>query len=77
LAGIWVDRSAALRWPYFVAVAVYIGILIYALPRLSTAKMEATRAEGVAAKQAMEAEDARDAIAETGIGGVPPDDLDE
>jgi MFS family permease len=77
VAGIWVDRSMALRFPYFVAVAVYIGILFYALPRLSTEKMEATREAGVAAKQAMDAAEARDAIAETGIGGVPPDDLDE
>jgi hypothetical protein len=77
VAGIWVDRSMALRFPYFVAVAVYVGIFFYALPRLSTEKMEATRMEGVAAKQAMDVADARDAIAETGIGGVGPDDLTE
>lgn len=76
VAGIWVDRSMALRFPYFVAVAIYVGIFFYALPRLSTEKMEATRLEGVSAKRAMDAEDARDAIAETGIGGVPPDDLE-
>ena len=76
IAGIWVDRSTALRFPYFVAVAIYIGIFFYALPRLSTEKMEATRAEGIEAKRAMDAEDARDAIAETGIGGVPPDDVE-
>lgn len=72
VAGLWVDRSTALRFPYFVAALVYVGVFVYALPRLSTAKMEATRAEGVAAKQAMEADEARDAIAETGMGGVPP-----
>lgn len=76
VAGIWVDRSMALRIPYFVSVAVYIGIFFYALPRLSTERMEATRAEGVAAKQAMDAADARDALGETGIGGVGPDELD-
>lgn len=52
VADIWVDRSTALRWPYFVAVIVYIGVFVYALPRLSTSKLEASRAEGVAAKEA-------------------------
>lgn len=75
LAGIWVDRATALRFPYFVAVVVYVGIFFYALPRLSTEKMEATRLEGVATKTAMDAEDARDALGEAGIGGVGPDDL--
>jgi MFS family permease len=77
ISAIWVDRAMSLRMPYFVAVAVYIGIFFYALPRLSTEKMEATRAEGVAAKAEMDAEDARDALGETGIGGVGPDDLDD
>jgi MFS family permease len=77
IAGIWVDRSTALRWPFFVAAAVYVGVFVYALPRLSTQKMEATRAEGIAIKEAMEAADARDAIAEAGLGGVGPDDLDD
>jgi MFS family permease len=77
VADIWVDRSTALRWPFFVAGIVYIGVFIYALPRLSTAKMESTRQEGIAIKEAMEAEHARDAIAEAGLGGVGPDDLED
>jgi len=76
IAGIWVDRSTALRWPFFVAGIIYVGVFIYAVPRLTTAKMEATRAEGIAAKEAFDAEEARDAIAEAGLGGVGPDDLD-
>ena len=76
IADIWVDRATALRWPFFVAGFIYVGIFIYALPRLTTAKMEASRAEGIAAKEAFDAEDARDAIAEAGLGGVGPDDLE-
>lgn len=49
---IW-DRSTALRWPFFVAGLIYVGVLLYALPRLSTAKLEASRTEGIAQKQAM------------------------
>ncbi len=76
IANIWVDRATALRWPFFVAGIIYVGIFIYALPRLTTAKMEATRAEGIVAKEAFDAEDARDAIAQAGLGGVGPDDLE-
>jgi MFS family permease len=51
VAGIWVDRATALRFPYFVAGVVYIGVFFYALPRLGTAKLEASRAEGISAKE--------------------------
>jgi MFS family permease len=74
VADIWVDRATALRWPYFVAAIVYVGVFIYALPRLSTAKMEATRADGIALKAALDAQDAHDALAEGGLGGVGPDE---
>ncbi len=74
IADIWVDRATALRWPFFIAGIIYVGIFIYALPRLTTAKMETTRAEGIAAKEAFDADDARDAIAEAGMGGVGPDE---
>jgi len=74
LAELGFDRSTALRFPYFVAVAVYLGVFVYALPRLTTEKMEATRAEGRAAKADAAGDDARDALAEGGVGGVPPDD---
>ncbi len=74
IADIWVDRSTALRWPFFIAGVIYVGVFFYALPRLSTAKLEATRIEGIAAKEAFDSEDGRDAIAEAGIGGVGPDE---
>ena len=74
IADIWVDRATALRWPFFIAGIIYVGIFIYALPRLTTAKMEATRAAGIAAKEAFDADDAGDAIAEAGMGGVGPDE---
>jgi len=74
IADIWVDRSTALRWPFLIAGVIYVGVFFYALPRLSTAKLEATRVEGIAAKEAFDSEDARDAIAEAGIGGVSPDE---
>ncbi len=77
VADVFVDRSTALRWPFFLAGILYIGVFVYALPRLSTAKLESTRAEGIAAKDAFESGEARDAIAEAGLGGVGPDDLDE
>ncbi len=66
IADIWVDRSTALRWPFFVAGAVYIGVFFYALPRLSTAKLEATRAAGIDAKESFDVDDARDEITEAG-----------
>ena len=74
IAEVWVDRSTALRWPFFIAGAVYVGVFFYALPRLSTAKLEATRVEGLKAKQALDSEDAPDAISEPGPGGVGPDE---
>ena len=76
IADVWVDRSTALRWPFFVAGIVYIGVFIYALPRLSTEKMETTRTEGIAAKESFDADAARDAIAEAGLGGVGPDETE-
>jgi len=74
IADVWVDRSTALRWPFFIAGAIYIGVFFYALPRLSTAKLEASRAEGIAAKEAFDSEDARDATAEAGIGAEDPEE---
>lgn len=70
-----VGRSDALRWPFYVVALVHALLFVYAVPRLSTAKLDAARA-GAAPRQ-IDAEDARDAIAEAGIGGVPPDDLEE
>jgi hypothetical protein len=44
-------RSAALRWPYFFVAVVYLLLMIYAAPRLTSEKMEAARAEGMAAHE--------------------------
>jgi len=38
-----VSRSAALRLPFFLVAAAYIVLLVYAAPRLTTAKIEAAR----------------------------------
>lgn len=77
-------RELALRMPWFVAAAAFGVLFIYAAPRLTTAKIEAARTEGIAAKQADaesdehlgEFETASDAIAEAGIQSAPPP-LDE
>jgi len=45
------SRELALRMPWFVAAGVYLLLMIYGAPKLTTAKIEAARAEGVAAKQ--------------------------
>lgn len=47
LATILVGRSDALRWPFFVAAAAYVILLLYALPRLTTARIETARAEAL------------------------------
>jgi MFS family permease len=39
-----VSRSAALRWPFFVVAAGYTVLLVYAIPRLTTARIEEARA---------------------------------
>ena len=79
------SRDLALRMPWFVAAAAFMLLFIYAAPKLTTAKIEAARAEGIAAKRAdgegSEADDGdvgREAIAETGLAGaVPPEPDDE
>ena len=43
-----VGRSAALRWTFFAAAIVYAALLPYAIPRLTTAKIEAARADAAA-----------------------------
>ena len=75
----FLDRADALRLPFLVAGAVYVFVFLYALPRLSTEKLEAARAEVTGSREPAEidAEDARDALSETGTVGLPPDDLDE
>jgi MFS family permease len=77
----YVERGMALRWPFFVVAVSYVLLLAYAAPRLTTAKLDSARAEGIAMREAeaaaIDAEDARDALSESGVIGVPPDDLDE
>ena len=74
----WVSRSQGLRWPFFVVAAGHVALLIYALPRLTTAKIETARADALARHEAeaAAAEAARDAPAESGIVAVPPDEPD-
>nr|MBA2338673.1 MFS transporter [Acidimicrobiia bacterium] len=72
------DRQFALRLPWLVAAAAYLALMFYAVPRLTTAKVEAARAEGIAAKRTTPAAEATTgeivtgAVADTGIGTVPP-----
>jgi MFS family permease len=62
------SRSLALRLPYFVVAGAYVLLLAYAAPRLTTHKIEAARAEGIAAKAGDEA------MSEAAIPGAPPPD---
>ena len=48
-------RSTALRTPFFIAAALALLLMVYAVPRLTTAKLEAARDEGVAARAARQA----------------------
>ena len=45
-------RETALRTPWFVAAAIGAALFVYAVPRLTSARMDAARAEGLASKQA-------------------------
>jgi hypothetical protein len=44
--------------PWFVTAAAYALVFLYAAPKLTTAKLEAARAEGIAAKEAEKAPEA-------------------
>ena len=46
------SRDLALRSPWWLAAGAYVLLFIYAAPRLTTAKIEAARADGVTAKTA-------------------------
>jgi MFS family permease len=60
-------RSTALRTPFFVAAALGVLLMVYAVPRLTTAKLDTARAEGIAARAARQsAAAAADADAEAG-----------
>jgi MFS family permease len=45
-----VDRPFGLRLPYFVVAGAQVLLFLYAAPRLTTEKMEAARAEGLATR---------------------------
>jgi len=79
VAGNYFDRGTALRWPFFVVAAGYLVLLVYAAPRLTSARLDGARDEGLARRAAedgeIDAEDGRDALSEAGVVGVPPDDL--
>jgi hypothetical protein len=45
-----VGRSDALRWPFYLTAIIYAVLLVYAIPRLSTARLEAAHQE-VASRQ--------------------------
>lgn len=72
------DRELSLRMPWFFAAASYLILTFYAAPRLTTEKIEAARAEGIAAKQQSgeaitpEKMIIDDALAEGGVPGAPP-----
>jgi MFS family permease len=79
------SREFALRMPWFIAAVAYVLLFIYAAPKLTTARIEDARAEGIAAKEAKAAESAEDtgefdieheAIAEAGIPGAVPPEID-
>lgn len=52
------SREVALRLPWIVGGITYGVLLIYAVPRLTTQKLEAARAEGIVAREALVADEA-------------------
>ncbi len=74
------SRETALRLPWVAAAAAYVALYFYAAPKLTTEKLEAARAEGIAAKKAEQGAAAdrgdvaivSEAIADAGITGAPP-----
>ena len=79
------SRDLALRMPWFLTAVAYVLLFIYAAPKLTTAKIEAARTEGIAAKaaKAVDTSDGTDeghleheAIAEAGIPGAVPPEID-
>jgi MFS family permease len=65
-----VGRSDALRWPFYIVAIAYGLLFFYAAPRLTTAKLESARVEGIAAKEIDEA-DVHEGLAESGLSNVP------
>ena len=72
-----VSRELALRIPWLFAAGAWAMLFAYAAPRLTTARIEAARADGIAAKKAAgevpgPGETTSDAISESGVAGAPP-----
>ncbi len=65
------SREVALRTPWWVTALLYLPVIVYAFPRLTTEKLEAARAEGLA-RGDRTGDEAGTGIAEGGIAGVPP-----
>ncbi|MCU1388281.1 MAG: leucine dehydrogenase, partial [Ilumatobacteraceae bacterium] len=55
-------REAALRAPFFVAAALGVLIALYAVPRLTTERLDTAREEGIAARAARAAALAEQAV---------------
>ena len=71
------SREFSLRMPWLVSAAIWVVIFFYAAPKLTTEKIEAARAEGIAAKEEagempIDSEVASEAISEAGVVGAPP-----
>ena len=76
------SREISLRMPWLVSAAIWVAVFVYAAPKLTTERIEAARAEGIAAKRAAgelpeeeelpTGEVASEAISEAGIAGAPP-----
>ncbi|MFV1971806.1 MAG: MFS transporter [Acidimicrobiia bacterium] len=52
--GFGIDRVMALRLPYFVSAAALFLVFLWAVPKLTTDKIETARTEGIAAKEPTE-----------------------
>lgn len=68
------SRVMSLRLPWLVAAGCWVLLIAYAAPKLTTAKIEAARAAGVAAREHPLIETASEAAGEAGIPGAPPID---
>lgn len=64
-------RTIALRIPWLVAAAAYAILFVYAAPRLTTEKIEAARADGIAGKRAATAPANEGERQPEGGGGLP------
>lgn len=74
------SRELALRMVFFIAAGIYGLAFIYAVPRLTTAKIESARAEGLEGREAVSPGTGviQEAVAETGvIDMVPSADTDD